>query len=106
MLHEVATPRAAFADKASCLQGPILVLGASGFVAPTSCGRCMRLAATSTAPPLASPRGGWTDCPKTASGPWTCSSILISWRLVEFVRPRTIFHCVAYGAYRLRPTAS
>jgi len=32
MLHEVGSPRSAIAEKACRLQGPILVLGASGFI--------------------------------------------------------------------------
>jgi polyisoprenyl-phosphate glycosyltransferase len=99
MLREVATPRNALAEKASCLQGPILVLGASGFVGANLM-RSLYAArrdvyGTTTRRPAWRLDGLPDDRVRTVD--LLVDSDLVA--LLALIRPRTIFHCVAYGAY-------
>ena len=67
--------------------------------APTCCARFWPSARTSSARPPASPPGGSRTCPTTTSG---LIDLLIDSNLdalLDEIRPRTVFDCVAYGAY-------
>jgi nucleoside-diphosphate-sugar epimerase/glycosyltransferase involved in cell wall biosynthesis len=99
MLHEVATPRAAFADKASCLQGPILVLGASGFVGANLMRSLYAVRRDVYGTTTRKPAWRLDGLPEDRV---RAVDLLVDSdfeALLELVRPRTIFHCVAYGAY-------
>ncbi len=98
MTAEPATLRTPLAEKVRRLQGPILVLGASGFVGAN----LMRTVIA----------GRKDVCGTTTRKPaWRLEDLDENVRLVDLlvdsnldalldeVRPRTIFHCVAYGAY-------
>ena len=106
--HDVATasqPRVA--EKIQRLQGPILVLGASGFVGANLLPRAPRAsAATSTAPPPASPPGGSRTCPTTTSGWSICSSTPTSTRSSTRSGPARSSTASPTAPIRSRPTAS
>jgi len=88
-----------FADKIDRLQGPILVLGASGFVGANLFKRILQTR-----------RDVYGS--SSQSGPWrlegapaeniVAGDLLIDHNLVrvlDTVRPRTVFNCIAHGAY-------
>jgi dolichol-phosphate mannosyltransferase len=99
MPRDVLPLRPALAEKASCLQGPILVLGASGFVGANLMRSLVAVRSdvygTTTRKPAWRLAGLPEDRVRTVD--LLIDSDLEA--LVDFVRPRTIFHCVAYGAY-------
>ena len=99
MPPEVATVRAALALKASSLQGPILVLGASGFVGAnlmrTLCAVRGDVHGTTTRKPAWRLEGLPEDRVRIVD--LLVESDLEA--LFALIKPRTIFHCVAYGAY-------
>jgi dolichol-phosphate mannosyltransferase len=87
------------ASKATGVQGPILVLGASGFVGANLFRHilsCRNDVFGTTSAPLA-----WRleDAPpeKVVAGDLLAEQNLS--RLLDAVRPRTVFNCIAYGAY-------
>ena len=84
---------------------PVACTGRSSFwgpaasSAPILCGCCAPFAATFTARPAASRRGGSRACRKSSV---RMLDLLVDSNLESLlidVRPRTVFHCVAYGAY-------
>jgi dolichol-phosphate mannosyltransferase len=99
MPRELAMPRAALAEKAACLQGPILVLGASGFVGANLMRSLSAVRGdvygTTTRKPAWRLEGLPEDRVRIVD--LLLDSELEA--LFALVRPRTIFHCVAYGAY-------
>jgi len=99
MSDDAPTPRATLAEKVRRLQGPILVLGASGFVGAnlmrTILGLRNDVHGTTTRTPAWRLEGLPPDNVRTVD-------LLIDSNLDELldsIRPRTIFNCVAYGAY-------
>jgi dolichol-phosphate mannosyltransferase len=88
-----------FIEKARRLQGPVLVLGASGFIGANLFRHL--LAARTDAFGTASKGGSWRleGLPKEAV---IVTDLLIPENLkslLERVKPRTVFDCTAYGAY-------
>ena len=99
MLHEVGSPRSAIAEKACRLQGPILVLGASGFIGANLMRSLMTVRGDVFGTTTRKPAWRLADLPDDHV---RMVDLLIESNLESLlatVRPRTIFHCVAYGAY-------
>ena len=99
MPHEVVSPQAAIADKAGRLQGPILVLGASGFVGANLMRSLLAVRGDVFGTTTRKPAWRLADLPDDHV---RMADLLIESNLeslLSSVRPRTIFHCVAYGAY-------
>ena len=51
------------------------------------------------------PPGVWTAFPRPTPARWTCWSISNLDQLLDGVRPRTVFNCVAYGGYSFQADA-
>jgi nucleoside-diphosphate-sugar epimerase/glycosyltransferase involved in cell wall biosynthesis len=88
-----------FDEKARRLQGPVLVLGASGFIGANLFRGLLQ--ARRDVFGTASKGGSWRleGCPKEAV---VVTDLLVPENLkglLERVRPRTVFDCTAYGAY-------
>ena len=106
MAEASTSPGSSLVDKARRLQGPILVLGASGFVGANLIralmGARQDVHGTTTRKPAWRLEGLPDDRVRMVD-------LLIESNLdalLDEVRPRTIFHCVAYGAYPFETDAS
>ena len=85
--------------KASCLQGPILVLGASGFVGANLMRSLFAVRGDVYGTTTRKPAWRLEGLPEQRV---RMVDLLVDSdldALFALVRPRTIFHCVAYGAY-------
>ncbi len=94
-----ATARAALAEKIPRLQGPILVLGASGFVGANLLRSVIVVRQDVYGTTTRKPAWRLEDLPDEHV---RMVDLLIDSNLdalLEEIRPRTIFDCVAYGAY-------
>ena len=95
----VVTPRDPVAEKVRRLQGPILVLGASGFVGANLMRALIRERSDVFGTTTHKPAWRLEDLPEDRV---RTVDLLIDSNLdalLAQVQPRTIFNCVAYGAY-------
>jgi polyisoprenyl-phosphate glycosyltransferase len=99
MAEPFSRPRSSLTERIQRLQGPILVLGASGFVGANLMRAILALRSdvhgTSTRTPAWRLEGVPPD--KVSTIDLLIDSNLDA--LLDAVRPRTIFNCVAYGGY-------
>ncbi len=88
-------------DRIRSLQGPILVLGASGFVGANLARTLLEhRAGRRTATTSRTPAWRLEDLPARNVREFDAArSALNLDRLLDEVQPRTVFNCVAYGAY-------
>jgi len=92
-------PRAPLAEKVSRLQGPILLLGASGFVGANAMRTLFAVRRDVYGTTTRTPAWRLEDLP---DGNVRAVDLLVDSNLdalLDLVRPRTIFNYVAYGAY-------
>jgi dolichol-phosphate mannosyltransferase len=99
MSDDAPTPRATLAEKVRRLQGPILVLGASGFVGANLMRSLIALRGDVYGTTTRKPAWRLEDLPDDHV---RMVDLLIDSNLdalLALVQPRSIFNCVAYGAY-------
>src|SRR5438445_12371366 len=100
-----ATPRPPLAEKIGRLQGPILVLGAGGFVGANRMRALVAVRGDVHGTSTRSPAWRLEDL---SGGSVRVVDLLVDSNLdalLEQTRPRTVFHCVAYGAYSFETDA-
>ncbi len=86
-------------DRIRALQGPILVLGASGFVGANIARALLEHRADVIATTSRTPAWRLEDLPAANVRELDALVGLNVDRLLDEVRPRTVFNCIAYGAY-------
>jgi dolichol-phosphate mannosyltransferase len=86
-------------DRIRSLQGPILVLGASGFVGANLARSLLEHRADVIATTSRTPAWRLEDLPARNVREFDALVALNVDRMLDEVRPRTIFNCIAYGAY-------
>jgi polyisoprenyl-phosphate glycosyltransferase len=99
MPHEADNSQTPIADKVGRLQGPILVLGASGFIGASLFRALLTVREDVFGTTTRKPAWRLADLPEKHVQK---VDLLIESNLamlLSTIRPRTIFHCVAYGAY-------
>ncbi len=101
----VAYSPAGFADVAASLKGPILVLGGGGFVGANLVQRLLRSRDDVTAVVRRLPAWRLADVDQRHLLEVDLTSTAELRQMIEAVRPRTIFDCVAYGAYSFESDA-
>src|SRR5881227_798937 len=99
MSDEVSTARMTLAEKIRRLQGPILILGASGFVGANLMRSVFQVRRDVYGTTTRKPAWRLEDLPDDHV---QTIDLLIDSNLdalLNETRPRTVFDCVAYGAY-------
>ena len=86
-------------DRIRSLQGPILVLGASGFVGANLARTLLEHRADVVATTSRTPAWRLEDLPARNVREFDALVALNVDRMLDEVRPRTVFNCIAYGAY-------
>ena len=86
-------------DRIRSLQGPILVLGASGFVGANLARTLLQHRADVVATTSRTPAWRLEDLPAANVREFDALVALNLDRMLDEVRPRTVFNCIAYGAY-------
>src|SRR4051794_8183173 len=86
-------------DRIRSLQGPILVLGASGFVGANLARALLEHRADVVATTSRTPAWRLEDLPAANVREFDALVGLNVDRMLDEVRPRTVFNCIAYGAY-------
>ena len=86
-------------DRIRSLQGPILVLGASGFVGANLARSLLEHRADVIATTSRTPAWRLEDLPARNVREFDALVALNLDRMLDEVRPRTVFNCIAYGAY-------
>ncbi|MDX6629540.1 MAG: polyisoprenyl-phosphate glycosyltransferase [Gaiellales bacterium] len=86
-------------DRIRSLQGPILVLGASGFVGANLARTLLEHRADVIATTSRTPAWRLEDLPARNVREFDALVALNVDRMLDEVRPRTVFNCIAYGAY-------
>jgi dolichol-phosphate mannosyltransferase len=86
-------------DRIRSLQGPILVLGASGFVGANLARTLLEHRADVVATTSRTPAWRLEDLPARNVREFDALVALNIDRMLDEVQPRTIFNCIAYGAY-------
>jgi polyisoprenyl-phosphate glycosyltransferase len=96
---DLAETKTASVDLAETLKGPILVLGAGGFVGANLVHRLLRTRSDVTAVVRRLPTWRLADLDRRHLLEVDLTSAAELRQMVEAIRPRTIFDCAAYGAY-------
>jgi len=86
-------------DRIRSLQGPILVLGASGFVGANLARTLLEHRADVVATTSRTPAWRLEDLPARNVREFDALVALNVDRMLDEVQPRTVFNCIAYGAY-------
>jgi nucleoside-diphosphate-sugar epimerase/glycosyltransferase involved in cell wall biosynthesis len=86
-------------DRVRSLQGPILVLGASGFVGANLARTLLEHRSDVVATTSRTPAWRLEDLPAGNVREFDALVALNVDRMLDEVRPRTVFNCIAYGAY-------
>ena len=86
-------------DRIRSLQGPILVLGASGFVGANLARALLEHRSDVVATTSRTPAWRLEDLPAANVREFDALVGLNVDRMLDDVRPRTVFNCIAYGAY-------
>ncbi len=86
-------------DRIRSLQGPILVLGASGFVGANLARTLLEHRSDVVATTSRTPAWRLEDLPAGNVREFDALVALNVDRMLDEVRPRTVFNCIAYGAY-------
>ena len=86
-------------DRIRSLQGPILVLGASGFVGANLTRRLLEHRSDVVATTSRTPAWRLEDLPARNVREFDALVALNVDRMLDEVQPRTVFNCIAYGAY-------
>jgi nucleoside-diphosphate-sugar epimerase/glycosyltransferase involved in cell wall biosynthesis len=86
-------------DRIRSLQGPILVLGASGFVGANLTRRLLEHRSDVVATTSRTPAWRLEDLPAGNVREFDALVALNVDRMLDEVQPRTVFNCIAYGAY-------
>ena len=86
-------------DRIRSLQGPILVLGASGFVGGNLARALLEHRSDVVATTSRTPAWRLEDLPAANVREFDALVALNVDRMLDEVRPRTVFNCIAYGAY-------
>jgi len=86
-------------DRIRSLQGPILVLGASGFVGANLTRTLLEHRADVVATTSRTPAWRLEDLPARNVREFDALVTLNVDRMLDEVQPRTVFNCIAYGAY-------
>jgi polyisoprenyl-phosphate glycosyltransferase len=86
-------------DRIRSLQGPILVLGASGFVGANLARSLLEHRADVVATTSRTPAWRLEDLPARNVREFDALVALNVDRMLDEVQPRTVFNCIAYGAY-------
>ena len=101
----MTTQQKSFEEKARALEGPILVLGASGFIGANLFKKLLRHRNDVYGAISRHPAWRLAECPPQNVIATDLLAGLNARRLLAQTQPKTVFDCVAYGAYSFQSDA-